>query len=116
MGARPRLTPLGVVLLVLFVAAVIVALIGSASEQIVGFVAVIVLALFALGGAPFGRSGPAALSTLEARAHPATKPEVLDEAPPDADAWQRERERRERTQADSEQPPGASDDPWSGRG
>jgi hypothetical protein len=67
MGARLKLTPLGVVLLLVFVAAVVLALVGSATEQVVGMVVAVFLALFVLGGAPLGRSGTAALSTLAAR-------------------------------------------------
>jgi hypothetical protein len=114
MGARFKLTTLGVLLLLVFVAALVMALIGSATEQVVGLVAAVFMALFALGGAPLGRSGAAAMSTLSARAGASTEPQVLDEAPADAAAWQRERERRERTQAASGQSPPTRDDPWLG--
>jgi di/tricarboxylate transporter len=114
-GARFKLTPLGIVLLLIFVAAVVMALIGSATEQAIGLVAVVFLALFALGGAPLGRSGRAAMSTLAARSGAVTEHHVLAEAPPDAEAWQRERERRERAQASPTQPSPVGDDPVSGR-
>ena len=113
MGARFKLTPLGAVLMLVFAAAVALALVGSATEQIVGMVVVVFLALFALGGAPLGRSGKAAMSTLAARGATMREPQILDESPADAAAWQRERERRERAQASSEQPTG--DNPFSGQ-
>src|ERR1700742_646100 len=99
MGARFKLTPLGVVLLLIFVVALAMALVGSSTEQIVGFVVAILLVLFALGGAPLGRSGAATISTQAARDAAIREHQILDEAPADADAWRRERERREQAHA-----------------
>jgi surface antigen len=115
MGARFKLTPLGAVLLLVFAAAAVLALVGSATEQVVGMVVIVFLALFALGGAPLGRSGRAAMSTLAARGATVREHQILDEAPADEATWQRERERRERAQASSSQPSPVRDDPFSGR-
>jgi len=115
MRGRLKLTRFGVVLLVLFIAAAAMAMIGSATVQIIGFVGVVFLALFALDGAPLGRSAGAAQSTLETRARAAPESQVLEEAQADASAWQRERERRERAPAVAPPPP-TGDDPFSGRG
>ena len=116
MGGRFKPAPLGVVLLIVFVAAVVLALVGSGTEQIVGMAVVVFLALFALGGAPLGRSGRAAMSTLAARGATVREHQILDEAPADADAWQRERERREQAHASSGQPAPVGDDPFSTQG
>jgi surface antigen len=115
MRARLRPTPLGVLLLLVFVGAVVLALVGSSTEQVIGMVAAVFLALFALGGAPLGRFGGATISTQAARDAAVREHQILDEVPADEAAWQRERERRERAQASSGRSTPTGDDPWSGR-
>jgi hypothetical protein len=89
--SRVRLTPLGAVVLVLFCGAVVLALLGSGTVQVAGLVAALLIATFVVGGVPFAYRYRTSGVGVPA-------PEVLDEAPPDPQAWQRERERRERAQ------------------
>jgi hypothetical protein len=102
--ARPRfrLTPLGAVVLVLFCVAVAIAALGSGTAQIAGLAAALWIATFVVGGVRrFAYGG---------RIARVPEPEVLDEAPADPRAWQRERERREQDQADGTTPATGSPD------
>jgi hypothetical protein len=92
--SRFRLTPLGAVIGVLFCGALAVALLGSGTAQVAGMVAALLIAAFVVGGVPFAyRYRMSGVRVPE--------PEVLDEAPPDAQAWRQEREHRERAQEES---------------
>lgn len=104
--SRFRPTSLGAVVLVLFCVAVAIAALGSGAAQIAGLVAALLIATFVVGGVPF---------VYRNRMPSVPEPEVLDEAPPDERAWQREREHREHDQADQPAPAGVPPDAFGKR-
>jgi hypothetical protein len=94
------------VVLILFGVAVAVAVLSSGSVQVWAMVAALLIATFVVGGVPFAYRN---------RMPSVPEPEVLDEAPPDERAWQREREHRQRDQAEQPAPVGESPDAFGKR-
>ena len=86
----------------MFVAGVILAVVGYETEQIVGFAVAVLALVFVVGGVPTRWGARAMSSTWRGRSAVPPEPEVLDEAPADPAAWQREREHRERASAERE--------------
>jgi hypothetical protein len=74
------------------------ALVASATAQIVGFVGAVIVGIALVGGVPMrggASAGRGLTSTFRGKTSVQAEPQVLDEAPVDEAAWQRERERRE---------------------
>ena len=94
---RFKVTRPGGLTLLVFAAFIVLAFIGSGAVRIVGFAGAVLVAIALVGGVPFrgASDGYGLTSTERGRTVTYTQPEVLDEAPVDPAAWQRERERRE---------------------
>jgi hypothetical protein len=88
--AVPRVTVLALICVALFAGCGLLVLVGTRREQILGWIVAIAIFAVALGG-----------NVPWSRAAGRPEPKVLDESPPDLDAWQREREHRERDAAAS---------------
>jgi hypothetical protein len=99
-----RLSGAGVVAVLVFAAFAVLALVGSGTAQVVGFVAAIIVAIALVGGVPMqgASAGYKLTSTERGRTIAQAEPDVLEEGPVDPRAWQRERERRERGGAEPE--------------
>jgi thiol:disulfide interchange protein len=92
-----RVTPLAILLLLVFAAAIALIVFGSAGAQVAGWVAAAVVIIALVGGVLLGRSycASAMTSTWRGRNPQPPEPETLDETPVDEDAWRREREQRQ---------------------
>lgn len=96
---RFRLTGLGLAAALVFVAFIVLAFVGSSTVQLVGFAGAVLVAIALVGGVPVGGEGGSdgygITASERGRRISYAEHEVLDEAPADQAAWQRERERRE---------------------
>jgi hypothetical protein len=117
-GSRVRLTGPGIITLLVLAVFVVLALAGSGVLQIVGFAGAVLVAIALVGGVPMrGASGGRRLTSTErGRTIVEPDPEVLDEAPVDPAAWQRERARREGGDAGAAAEPEPVYNPFEGGG
>jgi hypothetical protein len=117
-GLRVRLSGAGVVAVLAFAGLVVLAFVGSGTAQIVGFAGAVLVAIALVGGVPMrgASDGYKLTSTERGRTITHAEPQVLDEAPADPVAWERERERREGGAAEPATEPAYNPFEGGGRG
>jgi hypothetical protein len=115
-----HITVLGWILLVLVPIAILLAVLGPHAMQVPAFIAAAVLALFVVGGTFSGMRGypnTEAVSRAATEFRPRARSVPIEQETYDPQAWQRERERRERDGAgQTREPDGREQDPARAEG